>query len=84
MNTLITSIKIALLFIGSFLYLLNSFRIGFKITGDMHSGGPFVGPLLLAVTTFLLFINRPKIRKASGYGLLIYIGLAMITISFLT
>ncbi len=85
MNTIATGIKIIFLFIGSFLYLLNSFWIGYKISGDAHSGGPIVGPLLypilLAITTFLLFIDRPNIRKASGCGLLIYLVLALITIS---
>ncbi len=51
------------------IYLLNAFKIGFGISGDMHSGGPFVGvllfPLFAALLTLLLFLDKPGTRRIS-------------------
>ena len=50
-------------------YLLNALKIGFWISGDMHSGGPFVGvllfPLFAALLTLLLFLKEPRPRRIS-------------------
>ena len=77
MPTPATAFKVFLLVAGSVAYLVNSFRIGFWLSGNMHNGGPLVGPLLfpplLAAATFLLFINRPRVRMAVAFGLLAYL-----------
>ncbi len=77
MPTPATAIKVLLLLAGSYFYLINSLRIGFWLSHDMHSGGALIGPLLfpllLAAGTFLLFINRPKVRMAVAVGLVVYV-----------
>lgn len=63
------SIKEFALIAFSLIYLLNSFKIGFWITGDMHSGGPFAGlilfPFFLAIATLALFWKETRIRTYS-------------------
>jgi hypothetical protein len=81
-NTIATLIKIFVLILSSGTYLFYSFKIGFWMTGDMHSGGPFAGlllfPILLTVATFLLFINKQTIRKVAAIGLIAYLALIVI------
>ena len=59
-------IREIILTILGLIYLINSFKFGFWISGDMHSGGSFVGillfPLFIALMVFFLFINEPKRR----------------------
>jgi hypothetical protein len=88
MRRLATGLRIALLFACSFLYLQNSLWIGYKISRDMDSGGPLAGllvyPVPLGAATFVLFINRPRVRKGAGCGLLFYAALVGIAFMHLT
>ncbi len=58
--------RIVLIAIGS-VYLMYAFRIGFWITGDMHSGGPMIGvllfPLFVSLVTIALYWPERKTRS---------------------
>ena len=51
--------------------------IGYKITGDLHNGGPIVGLILTPIVAFLLillfFLNEIKLRNLSILLLSTYI-----------
>lgn len=70
----------------SLIYLLNSFKIGFWITGDMHSGGPFAGvllfPFFLSVAALLFFWKEKRVRIYAGITIAVY-SLAALTLTFL-
>ncbi|WP_266202234.1 hypothetical protein [Pontibacter kalidii] len=87
MNASLNYFRISVLTVVSLIYLMNSFKIGFWITGDMHSGGPFVGPLLfpllLAILTFLLFINNSKVRRVTGLLAVAYLALGLAMLLFI-
>ena len=50
-------------------YLRYAFRIGFWLSGDMHSGGPLLGvllfPLFMAVATLILYPFHGMARRIS-------------------
>ncbi len=77
--------RIVLIAISS-VYLIYAFRIGFWITGDIHSGGPIVGvilfPLFVSLVTIALYWPERKTRSlcAMIIGAYLVVG----TILFLT
>ncbi|MBP6642226.1 MAG: hypothetical protein KA186_03990 [Flavobacteriales bacterium] len=75
-------IREIILTILGLIYLINSFKIGFWLSRDMHSGGSIVGvllfPLFLAFLLLLLFYNDPKRRTYASAIIGLYVLIALL------
>lgn len=84
-NNLNTVFRIIIITLLTSLYLWFSLDFGFWLSGDMHSGGSLIGPILTPIITIslvaTLFYNRKKLRINSMKILLTFI--SFIIFSFL-
>jgi hypothetical protein len=74
-------IKWIIISLITLIYVSGSFNIGYRLTGDMHNGGPFVGLLLTPFITttmiLIMFFHDRLVRKWTILIFLTFLSLIM-------
>lgn len=80
------TIKWLAITITTLIYLSFSLKIGFLLTGDMHSGGPLIGlfftPFIALTMTLILFFNQRKIREKTIISLTTFLSFFLYALIF--
>ena len=80
------AIKWIVILITTLIYVSFSLKIGYWLTGDIHSGGPLIGlfltPVVTLTTTVILFFDKKQIRERTILILLTFLFFILYIVSF--